>query len=69
MRLQREFFGKQVFIIYGLKLLMTDEELASFYRSVFYEKLSLLLIEPVQTEAPRKEEYVIVIDKDLCVLS
>ena len=69
MLLQREFFGKQLFVFCGLKAYMSDEELRLFYRSVFYEKLSVLLIEPWQHETTLPEEQLTIVDKDLCVLT
>lgn len=68
MRLQRAFFEKRLFILYGLKSLLSEEELTSFYRSVFYEKMELLLIEAWQQTPPREEEITTIIDRDLCVL-
>lgn len=68
MRLQRAFFGKRLFILYGLKSLLSEEELSSIYRSIFYEKLDLLLIEAWQQTPPGKEEITTIIDRDLCVL-
>lgn len=69
MRLQRRFLGKRLFILYGLKAFLSREELCCFYRSVFYEKLDVLLIEALQRGEPVKEECVTIIDKDLCVIS
>ncbi len=68
MRLQRRFLGKRLFILYGLSAFLDAEELSSFYRSVFYEKLELLLIEPFQFRPPLAEEQVTIIDKDLCMI-
>ncbi|MBR6207382.1 MAG: hypothetical protein IKQ69_00085 [Oscillospiraceae bacterium] len=48
---------------------MSDEELRLFYRSVFYEKLSVLLIESLQRETTRPEEQLTIVDNDLCVLA
>ena len=69
MVLQRRFFGKKLFIFCGLKAYMSDEELRLFYRSVFYEKLSVLLIESWQRETTLPEEHLTIVDKDLCVLA
>ncbi len=51
-----------------MKSLLSEDELGSFYRSVFYEKLDLLLIEAWQQLPPRQEEVTTIIDRDLCVL-
>lgn len=58
-----------MFIFCGLKAYMSDEELRLFYRSVFYEKLSVLLIESLQRETTRPEEQLTIVDNDLCVLA
>lgn len=68
MRIQRRLFGKSLFIVYGLKACVAEEDLRSLYRSVFYEKLDLLMIEPWQRGTPLPEETVTIIDKDLCVI-
>ncbi len=68
MLMQREFLGKQLYIIYGLKSLLQKDELESFYRNVMYEKLNLLLIEPYQRNSPLKDECVTIIDEELCVI-
>ena len=68
MNLYRKYFGKELFVFYGLKTFLSADELEVFYRSVFYEKLTVLLIEPFQGEVSLKEECVTIIDKDLCVL-
>ena len=69
MLMQREFFGKRLFILYGLKTLLGKKELALFYRNVLYEKLDLLLLEPFQKGAPLKEEKITIIDEDLCIIT
>ena len=69
MVLQRKFFGKQLCVFCGLKACLSDEELRLFYRSVFYEKLSVLLIESWQRETTLPEEELTIVDKDLCVLA
>lgn len=68
MLMQRELLGKRLFILYGIKSLLCDDELVAFYRSALYEKLDLLLIESYQREQRLEEEYVTIIDKDLCVI-
>lgn len=68
MLLQREYLGKRLFVLIGLKSYLSREELKAFYQAVFYEKLDLLLIEPFQRESPMEEECVTIIDEDLCVI-
>lgn len=69
MRLQRLFFGKQLFVMYGLKACLSEDELMSFYRSVSYEKINLLLLEAFQRGDALPGEELTIIDKDLCVIS
>lgn len=45
------------------------DEIDEFYRSVFYEKLDVLLIEPVQRGITREGESRTIIDEDLCVIN
>ncbi len=68
MLMQRELLGKRLFILYGIKPLLCDDELVAFYRSALYEKLDLLLIESYQREPLLEEECITIIDKDLCVI-
>lgn len=67
MKLQRLFFGKKLFVFYNLKACFSPEELSLFYKSVFYEKLTVLLVEDVQREESAACENRIIVDKDLCV--
>lgn len=69
MRLQRLFFGKQLFVMYGLKACLSEDELMSFYCSVSYEKINLLLLEAFQRGDALPGEELTIIDKDLCVIS
>ncbi len=68
MRLHQRLLGKRLFFLYGVKRLLTKEEQESFYRSIFYEKLSVILIEPEQTEAQLPGEVVTILDRDLCII-
>ena len=68
MLLEREYFGKDLFIFYGLKSFLNREELSAFYRGALYDKLNMLLIEPFQRGKPFEEECVTIIDEDLCVI-
>lgn len=69
MLMQRCFLGKQLFILYGLKSCLSRDELAAFYRSVWDEKLNLLLIEPFQRGLPMEGECVTIVDESLCVIA
>jgi len=67
-RMQREFFGKELFIVYNLKACLSEEELTAFYKTAFYEKLNILIIEDCQRGTPMDCENTVIIDNDLCVL-
>ena len=67
MKLQRLFFNKKLFVFYNLKACLSMEELNLFYKSVFYEKLDVLLVEDTQRRESLPCESCIIIDKDLCV--
>ena len=62
MRLHR----KRLFVFVNLKSFFSENEITLFYQSVFYEKLSVLLLESGQKEPVRPCEEVRIIDKDLC---
>ena len=66
MRLHRECFRKRLFVFVNLKAFLSENEITLFYQSVFYEKLSVLLLESGQKEPVRPCEEVRIIDKDLC---
>lgn len=68
MRLHQRLLGKRLFFLYGVRRLLTREELEQFYRSIFYEKLSVVLLEPAQTEAQLPGEVVTILDRDLCII-
>ncbi len=68
LRIQRRLMGKRIFILYGLKACLSREEQELLFRSILYEKLDVLLIEPFQRENVIKEECVTIIDRDLCVI-
>lgn len=59
--------GKKLFIFYNLKACLSPEELELFYRSVFYEKLNVLLVEDTQRGIKSFCEDTLVVDKDLCI--
>ena len=66
MRLHREIFRKRLFVFVNFKAFLSENELLLFYRSVFYEKLSVFLLESGQRETIGDCEEVHIIDKDLC---
>ena len=51
-----------------LKAVLSEEELRALYRSVKYEKMTVLLVEPAQREYKIEGECVTIIDNDLCVI-
>lgn len=66
MKMQRSFFGKEVFVFVNLKSCFSEEEIENFYQWVFYNKFKVLLLESFQREIPLKDENTVIIDKDLC---
>lgn len=66
MKMQRSFFGKEVFAFVNLKSCFSEEEIENFYQWVFYNKFKVLLLESFQREIPLKDENTVIIDKDLC---
>ena len=68
MRLQRRLLGKRLFFLYGVKRLLTRDELERFYRSILYEKLYVVLLESAQTGSQLPGETVTILDEDLCII-
>lgn len=60
--------GIKMFVLVDIKHYFTKEELQELYKSVFYEKIYLVIIEPVHTERLEGEKCWI-IDKDLCIIN
>lgn len=56
MKIQRLFFGKEVFVFINLKNCFSENELESFYQWVFYNKFKAIIIEGFQRNIPLKEE-------------
>ena len=65
-KIQKEFFGKELCIIVGLRSCLERDELEVFYKKLEYEKLNVLLLESHQTNEFLDCENVLIIDKDLC---
>lgn len=59
--------GTRTFVFVDLKHFLTYEELEKLYETVFYEKINLIIIEPVHTDKLKGEKCWI-IDKDLCII-
>lgn len=66
MLLCRKFFGKKLFIFVNLKDCLTRDELQSFYKELFYNKLDLLIIESHISDHTLPCEKKRIIDYDLC---
>lgn len=66
--MQRAFFGKRLFILYGLKAILSRDELEGLLRSIHYEKLEVLLLDALQRGPAAKGETLTIIDEDLCIL-
>ncbi|MBQ2745546.1 MAG: type II-A CRISPR-associated protein Csn2 [Lachnospiraceae bacterium] len=59
--------GIKTFVAIDIKHYLTDEELLKLYEAVFYEKINLVIIEPIHTNKISNEKCWI-IDKDLCII-
>ncbi len=55
------------FVFIDLKHYLSTEDIERLYESAFYEKINLIVIEPVYTEQLKSEKCWI-IDKDLCII-
>ncbi len=62
-----KYFQIKIFILVNLKSLLTDDELANFYKFLFYNKIVVLLIES-QLKSKNGDEKVRIIDQDLCII-
>ena len=62
-----EFFGKSIFAFVNLKQFVSEEDLLEIYKFFRYEKLSLLLFEGYQKSILR-DEHILIIDKDMCII-
>lgn len=67
-KLTRDFFGKQIFVLVGLKTIFSISELEDFYKFARYNKVNIFLLE---SELPKEKldgEKYRIIDEDLCVI-
>ena len=62
-----ELKGKRVFIIVNLRSYLTDNEAEQLFQSMILKKIHLICIESSEHERLKNEE-VIIIDKDMCVI-
>lgn len=56
-----------IFVFIDLKHYLSKEHLEQLYQELFYLKIYLVIIEPIQTERLQNEKYWIV-DNDLCII-
>lgn len=66
MKIMRTVEKRQLFIWINLHACLTYEELELLYRSIFYEKLQVLLIESAQPEKIHPDEHLRIMDRDMC---
>ena len=67
MRLCSQLLKIRLLILVGLKSYISDEQLLHIYKMADYLKIDLLLIEPVERQALKNEDYYI-IDRDKCLI-
>ncbi len=67
-KIMSKFFQKKVFVLVGLKSMFTQEEQEEFYKFLFYEKISVLVIENCEQQNRLFSEKYRIIDEDLCVI-
>lgn len=66
-KLMKQICGVNIFVIPNLKYYFSEEEIMHFYEFVIYEKIYLIIIEPVQTKHYKYEKGWI-IDNDMCII-
>lgn len=66
MRIAQSFLNKDCFIFVNLKRYLDREELSELYRSAFYRKMRVMLIENLCPEIDKTYETAWIIDKDDC---
>lgn len=64
--LSRNLCGTRVFVLVNLKSFISYDDLRTFYKSIFYCKLNVLLIENADSDNKIECEKVTIIDQDLC---
>ena len=67
-RVMRQICKITKFVFIGLKNYLTEKELELLYEFVFYQKVSLIIIQPIQCSILNNEKNLI-IDKDLCIIT
>ena len=67
MNLLQQLCGISIFVISNLKCLLLNTDLQLLYESAKYNKINLIIIEPIHTPHI-KDEKCWIIDKDLCII-
>jgi len=67
-RLQRAYGDKKLFIFLNLKAFLSEEEFRLLAKSLYYEKIPVLLIEDHLRSLRIPGETCTIVDKDLCIL-
>lgn len=68
LRVERELCGKDLFFMVNLKQYFEEAELIEIYKSCFYQKISLVIIETSQSKHLEEERHII-LDHDLCLIT
>ena len=66
-QLEKMVCGTKLLIFVNLKDFLDKEQLQELYKTAFYSKIHLLLIESIKKDVLSEEKYCI-IDKDRCVI-
>ena len=66
LKIQKDFFGKELCVIVGLKGCLEQDELEMFYKRLEYEKINVLLLEHHHCDYSLTCERIVIIDNDLC---
>lgn len=67
MNLLQQLYGISIFVISNLKCLLQNTDLQLLYEYAEYNKINLIIIEPIHTPHI-KDEKCWIIDKDLCII-
>lgn len=68
MKIKKKILKVDVFVAVNLKQFLSDEELMELYKSLWYEKIFLLILEGVETRPCISGEKRILLDYDLCII-
>ena len=67
-KLMNQICGTEIFLLLDMKRFFTKEQLLELYKTAFYYKIQLVLIEFQEDKSKNPEEDVYLLDKDLCVI-